>query len=299
MGKVVIEEIQCKALINHVSGESLPFHWTINPYRGCQHACTYCFTPGTHSHLGPDMGRDFDTRISVKINAPEVLKQELRSPTWRGQFIALGTACDPYEPVEQKYQLTRRILEVLRDFRNPVSITTKGALIPRDMDILVELSECAFCSVNFSVSTLDEKVWKLTEPQTPHPMKRLQAMEKLVKAGIRAGVMLAPVLPGLSDSPEALERVVRAASEHGAEFLASNVLHLRPGSREWYMPFIREAHPHLNPLYAQLYCGPYAPEEYTDHVLELVDSLRQRYGFTAHSRPPAVPTGGLQMALGL
>jgi DNA repair photolyase len=297
VGKVLFEEVLCKSLINRVHGDRLPFHWTINPYRGCQHACVYCFARSTHAYLGMDVGRDFDTRISVKVNAPEVLRQELRSPAWRGQLIALGTACDPYEPAEQKYQLTRRILEVLRDFHNPVSITTKGVLITRDLELLVELSGRAHCSVNFSVGTVDEKVWKLAEPQTPKPMRRLEAMERLAKAGIRTGVLLAPILPGLSDSPEGLEATVKAAAEHGAQYLAPNVLHLRPGSREWFMPFIREAYPHLNPLYTRLYKGPYAPEEYTERVLALVDALRERYRFNPRVQTITAPTGGLQMAL--
>jgi DNA repair photolyase len=247
--------------------------------------------------MNPD--RDFDTRISVKVNAAEVLRQELRAPTWRGHLIALGTACDPYEPAEQKYRLTKGILEALRDFRNPVSITTKGNLIVRDLGLLKELGERAFCSVNFSVGSVDEETWRMTEPQAPKPIKRLQAMEKLAKAGIHVGVLLAPILPGVSDSPEALEATVRAASEYGAQFIAANVLHLRPGSREWYMPFVRESYPHLNPLYSRLYRGPCAPEEYTQRILALVEELRQRYGFLAHRELPKVPAGGLQMALAL
>ena len=299
MAQVIFEEVQCKSLINRVHGDHLPFRWTINPYRGCQHACVYCFARGTHTYLGMNPGRDFDTRISVKVNAPEVLRQELRASTWRGQLIALGTACDPYEPAEQKYRLTRGILEALRDFHNPVSITTKGTLIVRDLGLLKELSQRAFCSVNFSVGSVDEEVWKMTEPQAPKPIKRLQALEKLAKAGVRVGVLLAPILPGLSDSPEALEATVRAASEYGAQFIAPNVLHLRPGSREWYMPFVRESYPHLNPLYARLYAGPYAPEEYTERIMALVEELRQRYGFLAHRELPTAPAGGLQMALAL
>ena len=142
MPKVVLEEVYCKALLNRVHPQSgMHFRWTINPYRGCQHACTYCFARGTHAYLGMDVGRDFDTRIGVKVNAPDVLRSELRSPTWRGELIGLGTACDPYEPAEQKYEITRRILGLLRDFRNPVTITTKGTLVTRDVDILVEMAE--------------------------------------------------------------------------------------------------------------------------------------------------------------
>lgn len=278
MPRVVLEETLCKSLLNRVQGNALPFRWTANPYRGCQHACLYCFARGTHEYLGYNAGREFDTRIVVKTNAPEALRQELRSPSWRGELVALGTACDPYEPAELKYQLTRRILETFRDFHNPVSLTTKGTLVTRDVDVLQELGARAFLQVNVSVATVDEAVWKVMEPQTPKPIKRLEAVEQLARAGVRVGVLLAPIIPGLTDSPEALEAVVRQAAEHGAQFLAPNVLHLKPGSREWFMPFIREAYPHLNPLYARLYRGAYAPDRHTDEVLAVVRDLRRRYG---------------------
>ena len=300
MPKVVFEEVQCKSLLNRVHGEALPFRWSINPYRGCQHACTYCFARGTHEFLGYTPGREFDTRIVVKVNAPEVLRQELRSPSWRGELVALGTACDPYEPAEQKYELTRRILAAMRDFCNPVSITTKGVLVTRDLDVLSELTERGSVQVNFSVATLDEGVWKQMEPMTPKPAKRLEAMAQLARAGVRTGVLLAPILPGLTDSPESLEAVVRAAAEHGAQYLAPNVLHLKPGSREWFMPFVREAYPHLNPLYARLYRGVYAPEGYTEQVLAVVERLRHRYGLDPPKadRATVMPQPrGLQLAL--
>ncbi|MBM3946001.1 MAG: radical SAM protein, partial [SAR202 cluster bacterium] len=262
-----------------------------------QHACHYCFARGTHEFLGYSAGRDFDTRIVVKTNAPDVLRRELRSPSWRGELVALGTACDPYEPAEQKYQLTRRILQAFRDFRNPVSITTKGVLVTRDLDVLVAMAEQGHVQVNFSVATTDDAVWKQMEPMTPRPSKRLVAMELLARTGIRTGVLLAPIIPGITDSPENLEAVVKAAADHGADYLASNVLHLKPGSREWFMPFVREAYPHLNPLYERLYRGPYAPNRYTEEVLNLVDSLRRRYGLDGRRVVQATPSRGGQLTL--
>jgi DNA repair photolyase len=244
-------------------------------------------------------GPDFDTYIMVKINAPDVLRAELRSPQWRRELIALGTACDPYEPAEARYQLTRHILAALRDFRNPLSVTTKGTLVTRDLDLLLELSRVTFCRVNFSLATIDDGVWRQTEPGAPRPSKRLEAMARLAKAGVSTGVLLAPIIPGLTDSPQGLESTVRAAVEHGAQFLASNVLHLRPGSREWFMPFLREAYPHLGPLYSRLYRGPYAPEEYTQGILDLIERLRQRYGLAERPQAPEMRLGGLQLALGL
>lgn len=300
MPRVVFEEVPCKSLLNRVQGDALPFRWTANPYRGCQHACLYCFARGTHEFLGYSPGRDFDTRIVVKTNAPEVLRAELRSPSWRGEIVALGTACDPYEPAEQRYQLTRRVLQAFRDFHNPVSITTKGVLVTRDLDVLVALAERTSVQVNFSVATTDEALWKQMEPMTPKPSKRLEAMELLARTGVRTGVLLAPIIPGVTDSPDNLEAVIKAAADHGADYLAPNVLHLKPGSREWFMPFVREAYPHLNPLYERLYRGPYAPDRYTEQVLAVVDGLRRRYGLDPRRADCAITTPrsrGAQLAL--
>ena len=297
MSRVIFEEIQCKSLINRVRGDYVPFRWTINPYRGCQHACVYCFARPTHEYLGYNSGRDFDERIVVKVNAPEVLRQEMRHPRWRGELIALGTACDPYEPAEKKYQLSRRILEALRDFHNPVSVTTKSVLVLRDLDILKELSQVVTVNVNFSISTLDRDLWRAMEPRTPEPSRRLKAMEQLAKAGINTGVLLAPILPSVTDSEENLEAVVKAAVEHGASYLASNVLFLQPGTREWFMPFIREAYPHLTADYLRLYKGAYAPKDYTSRVLGLVDELRRRWRLEPRVQSSPKPVGQLVLAI--
>ena len=294
-----VEEIPCKSLINRVYGERIPFRWTINPYRGCQHACVYCFARGTHEFLGYDGGRQFDTRIIVKINAPEVLRKELKRAGWRRELIALGTACDPYEPAERRYEITRRILEALRDAANPVAITTKSVMVRRDIDVLGALAQTARVRVNFSVGSMDDRVWQKTEPGTPRPLRRLEAMQALVEAGIPAGVLMAPIIPALSDSEESMEAVVAAAVEHKAQFLGANVLHLRPGSREWFMPFLREAHPHLLPQYRRLYRGAYAPERYTEEVMAKIDELRSRYGL--HERGAMTQgeeRGQLALALG-
>ncbi len=286
MATPFFEEIEVKSVINKVDTPLLPFRWTINPYRGCQHACVYCFARNTHTYLGYNAGKDFNQRIVVKINAPEVLRTELRRPRWKREFIALGTACDPYEPAEREYLITRRILQTLLEFANPVGITTKSNLVLRDMDVLTELAQVASVSVNFSIATLKEETWRLIEPGTPKPMKRLQAMERLSRAGIRTGVLLAPILPEITDSEENLEEVVRQAAQHGAHFIAPNVLHLRPGSREWFLPFLREAYPHLTPEYLRLYRrGAYAPRAYTERIIGLVQRLRDRWGLAGRESP--------------
>ena len=295
MPQAAIEEIQSKTALNRINVPWLPFRWTLNPYRGCQHACVYCFARGTHSYLGYDGGRQFDQRIAVKVNLPEVLHQELQRPSWNRELIALGTACDPYEPAERRYEITRRLLQVLRRFANPVSITTKGVLIQRDIDLLQQLNAVARVRVNFSIGTVDEAIWKATEPGTPSPWRRLEAMQHLVESGIPAGVMMAPIIPQLSDAPEQLEAVVRAAAAHRAQFLAPNVLHLRPGSREWFMPFLREAFPHLLPEYQRMYRGSYAPHQYTQEILSRVDDLRERWGL--NERQPLMDQRRGQLAL--
>jgi DNA repair photolyase len=293
---VVFEEIECKSAVHRIATNSLPFRWTLNPYRGCQHACTYCFARGTHQHLGYDAGRDFESRIIVKVNAAEMLRQDLGRPGWQRELIAIGTACDPYQAAELKYSLTHRILRVLRDFANPTSIVTKSPLVVRDADVLESLAREAELSVSFSIATLDEEIWKRIEPGTAKPQKRLDAMRLLSERGIRCGVLLAPVLPGLTDAPEDLERVVEAAREHGASFVHDNVLYLKPGTKEWFMPFLREAYPHLSERYAKYYRGAYAPNTYTQDVHRTIGNLRRKYDLIPPER--IMPSAGqLQLAM--
>ena len=296
MPDVIFEEIECKSALNRVAAPNMPFRWTLNPYRGCQHACTYCFARGTHEFLGYDSGRDFETRVVVKVNAPEMLRQDLSRESWRRELVAIGTACDPYQQAELKYGLTHRILKVMAERANPVSLITKSPHIIRDADTLESLAEVAALTVNFSVSTLDDDVWRRIEPETAKPVKRLQAMKLLSERGIRCGVLLAPVLPGLTDDPASLERVVEAAREHGASFVHDNVLYLKPGTREWFLPFLREAYPHLSERYAKYYRGAYAPRTYTQEVHRTVDGLRRKYGLV----PPAdVAPGAGQLQLAM
>ena len=211
MAGAEVQEIFCKTLLNRIDVPDFQFRWTLNPYRGCRHACTYCYARPTHEFLGLDSGREFEQRVFAKVNAPEILRQELRRPKWQREAIAIGTASDPYEPAEAQYELTRRILQVLWEFENPVSITTKGVLVRRDLDVLQELGDVADVRVTFSVGSIDEKVWKLTEPGTPSPMARLEAMQFLVENGVQAGVMMAPLLPGISDYAESIDAVAEAA----------------------------------------------------------------------------------------
>ena len=247
-------------IINEVPAASrLPFRYTINAYRGCSHACRYCFARPTHEYLGLDTGRDFDTKIVVKVNAVERLRAELRSSRWAGDHIAMGTNTDPYQRCEGKYHLTRGIVQVLGEAANPFSILTKSTLVLRDLDVLGEAARRTPVRVNFSIGTLDEGVWRSTEPGTPHPARRVEAVRRLNDAGIPCGVLVAPVLPGLSDAPEQLEAVARACAEAGAVSISTIGLHLRPGVREHFMAWLGQEHPELVPEYERRYRRAYLP----------------------------------------
>ena len=241
------------------------------------HACVYCFARPTHTYLDMDAGKDFETKIVVKVNAPDVLRRELSAKRWKGEHIAMGTGTDPYQRLEGRYRLMRGIIEALIDHRNPFSILTKGTLITRDLDLLVRAAEHAPISAAFSIGTMDEQVWRETEPGTPNPKARIEAVRTLVDAGIPTGVLMAPVLPGISDRPEQLRAVVEAAIDAGASHVSPIMLHLRPGVREEFLPWLQEAHPDLLERYEELYRKPYGPK----HDRE---QLSRRVGAMTHGR---------------
>jgi DNA repair photolyase len=254
-------EVESKSIINHVPGNYLPFSWTINPYRGCSHACVYCFARSTHTFLEMDAGKDFETKIVVKVNAPELLRKELRRKSWMGERIAMGTNTDPYQRAEGKYELMPRIIKTLTEYRNPFSILTKGTLVLRDLDLLIEANEVAEVSTAFSIGTLDEDVWRKSEPGTPHPRKRVEAVRTLNDAGIPCGVLMAPILPGISDRDDQMKATLEACIDAGATHVSPILLHLRPKVREVYMEWLRDAYPDLLPRYEGMYKGSYAPQE--------------------------------------
>jgi DNA repair photolyase len=252
--------VRAKRIINAVpAGARLPFRYTVNAYRGCSHACTYCFARPSHAWLGLGIGEDFERRIVVKVNAVERLRAELDDPAWRGDAIAMGTNTDPYQRAEGAYRLTRGIIEVLGERANPFSILTKSTLILRDVDVLAWAATRTQVSTALSVGTLDDEVWRRTEPGTPHPRRRLEAVARLNEAGIPCGVLVAPVIPGLSDRPDQVEAVVRASLDAGAVAVTPVLLHLRPGVREHFLGELARWRPDLLPAYERLYVRPYAP----------------------------------------
>jgi DNA repair photolyase len=272
-------EVEAKSVINKVPAASrMPFRYTINPYRGCSHACSYCFARPTHTYLDMNAGRDFESKIVVKVNAPDVLRRELAKRSWKGDHIAMGTNTDPYQRAEGRYKLMRGILEALRDARNPFSILTKGTLILRDVDLLQDAASHAPVSAAFSIGTMDEQVWRRTEPGTPHPKARMEAVRALGEAGIPTGVLLAPVLPGISDAPRQLRDVVAAAIDAGATHVSPVLLHLRPGVREEFLPWLEREYPELVPRYRALYARPYAPNGARRELSGRVTSLIRAMG---------------------
>jgi len=245
--------VRAKRIINHVKGAPFGFEYTINAYRGCSHACVYCFARPTHAYLDLNIDEDFDRKIVVKVNAVERLRAELRPRIWGGDLIAMGTNTDPYQRCEGKYRLTRGIVETLIEHSNPFSILTKSTLVLRDKELIAEARKRAHVRVDFSIGTLDEEVWKATEPGTPHPMQRVRAVEQLNAAGIDCGVLVAPILPGLSDAPEQLDAVTRACQDAGAVSITRVGLRLRPGVKEVYYAHLAQTHPHLVDWYKRLY----------------------------------------------
>jgi DNA repair photolyase len=269
------QEITCRSALNPVKG--MPFAWTLNPYRGCTHGCHYCFARRyqTQFELGP--GDEFSSLIFVKVNFAEVLRRELDKPSWAREQVALGTATDPYQPIEGHYKLTRRSLEALIVGRTPVGIVTKGPMVVRDVDLLAELSRVARCTVCVSVPTVDEDAWRTLEPGTAHPHQRLRAVRTLRDAGIHAGVLMAPVVPGFTTQTSKLEATIKACADHGAAFMGANLLYLKGGTKDHFMGFLRQSFPEMARSYQRLYPGAHAAPEYAATVRALIEMLQERH----------------------
>ena len=269
------QEVICRSALNPVKG--MPFNWTLNPYRGCTHGCHYCFARRYHVQFELNSDDAFSSVILVKRNFVEVLRKELDKTSWKREYVAVGTATDVYQPIEGQYKLTRASLEALALARTPAGIITKGPMIVRDKDVLQELSKRAGCTVYVSVPTVDEEAWRTLEPGTAHPLQRLRAVRELNDAGVRAGVLMNPIVPGLTAQPARLEQTIKAIADHGAAFMGANLLYLKDGTRAHFMNYLEKHFPVLATKYRTLYRGAYAPESYAKAVRGMVRMLQKRY----------------------
>ena len=281
-------EEPCKSALNRVRG--MMFSWSLNPYMGCVHQCTFCYVRAFERRADRPSDDRYGTSIRVKINVAEVLRRELARPSWAHEQVVVGAATDPYQPAEGRYRLTRSCIEALADAHNPFSIITRGPLILRDLDVLQEASRRASVGVTFSVPTLDERIWRTTEPGTAPPRQRLRVLKRLVDGGINASVGMAPILPGISDKPESLREVVRAAREAGATGVWANVLNLRPGTREHFLAHLSEDWPEEAERYERLYARrAYLGKDVTGPVQAAVSELRREYDISDRRRKKLAP----------
>src|SRR3954453_8449462 len=282
------QEITCRSALNPVKG--MAFNWTLNAYRGCTHACHYCFARRyqTQFELGPD--DHFSTVIFVKANFVDVLRRELDKPTWEREQVAVGTATDPYQPIEGHYKLTRGSLQALLAARTPIGLVTKGPMVVRDRDLLAELGRTTGCTVYMSVPTVDEDAWRALEPGTAHPVQRLRAVRQLRDAGVTAGVLMAPVVPGFTTQPSKLEATIKAIADHGAAFMGANIMYLKEGTKDHFMKFLSAEFPEMVAGYGRLYAGAYAPADYVKAVRGMIDTIQQRYDLRPRARKPAEPS---------
>jgi DNA repair photolyase len=300
-------EIECKSAVHRVQG--MPYlKWSLNPYGGCVHRCRFCFAVQYRVVAEQGTQQDFGTRLFIKTNFVEVLGRELRRPGLQGEHLTLGTATDPYQPVEGRYRLTRGALALMCEHANPLSLLTKSPLVIRDADLLGKLAHIASAEVFFSITTVDLDLWRIVEPGTANPFNRLRAMRTLRAAGVTAGVMMAPILPGLTDSAASIEAVAAAARDHDAAHLSTAALRLAPHVKEFYMGFISDEYPDLLPRYKRAYPGAYAPRDYREKLQERINRIRAHYGFgsdgrleprVSEARRPPVPRRGPQLALPL
>jgi DNA repair photolyase len=282
MTGIQYREEPCRSALNRVTG--MAFRWSLNPYMGCVHRCTFCYVRAFERRADRPSDERYGQTIRVKVNVADVLARELARPSWARELVAVGAATDPYQPAEGRYRLTRGCLGVLARARNPLSLITRGPMIVRDADVLQEASRRAAVDVNFSIPTLDGEIWRKTEPGTAPPRQRLRALRVLVDAGIKAGVGMAPLLPGISDRPELLAEVVRGAREAGATHVWCNLLYLQPGTREHFLEHLARDWPEELARYQKLYARPYLDKRDAEPTRTEVAALRAQHGIADRRR---------------
>lgn len=288
---MVFHEVEAKSALNRVPAASrMPFTWTVNPYRGCSHGCVYCFARNTHTYLDLDAGADFDSQIVVKVNIGRVLERELRAPRWRREPVAMGTNTDPYQRVEGRYRLMPGIVGALARSGTPFSVLTKGTVLARDLPQLTAAAADVPVSLGVSIALLERPLQSRLEPGTPSPAARLDLVRRITDAGLDCGVMVAPVLPLLTDSAEALDALFAQIGAAGASGATVIALHLRPGTREWFRAWLAREHPRLVERYARLYArGSYVAPDYRAALAERVRPLLRKHGLDRGVGMPRTP----------
>ena len=272
------QSIECNSFLHHFNKKFLPFNWGANPYRGCEHSCPYCFARYTHEYLGYNSDTEFDNKILEKVNAADVLEKELSRPGWKREAVNLGSVCDPYQPTEKKFEITRQVLEVFAKHNNPLFVGTKSNLILRDLDILSEMATRTILLVNVTISTLDDNIRSKIEPRAATTDERLDAVKQLSDAGVTVGILFMPIFPYLTDDFENINGVVKAVSDAGAKDMVPGVLDLRASCRNRVLSLIKEEFPDLLPKYLALYKTAYAPKDYVGEIYRAVEIARKRCG---------------------
>jgi len=298
MARATYDLIECKSALNKV--QNMGFGWSLNPYRGCVHACMYCYARANHLHLGLNAAEDFETQLFVKTNFVEVLRRELARPSWKREEVAIGTATDPYQPIEGKYRLTKGALNALADFATPAHIVTKSPLVIRDIDELRRLEERAGVRVCLTITTLDETIWRAMEPGTAPPKQRIRALSMLAEAGVPCGIFFAPVLPRLTDSEEAMRSLMQAAKDAGASFVWSGPLRLGADIRPIYLSAIEQHYPELLARYERNYRTADAPKTYREFLRARIHKIRDEVGLSgegARPKPRHLEDAPTQLAL--
>lgn len=298
MARATYEHIECKSALNKV--QNMGFGWSLNPYRGCVHACMYCYARANHLHLGLNAAEDFETQLFVKTNFVNVLRRELARPSWKREEVAIGTATDPYQPIEGKYQLTKGAIIALADFSTPAHIVTKSPLVIRDIDELLRLDERAGVRVCLTITTLDEDIWRAMEPGTAPPRQRIRAIRMLAEAGVPCGIFFAPVLPRLTDGEAAIRNLFQTAKDAGARFVWSGPLRLAADIRPIYLSAIERHYPELLDRYERNYRTADSPKTYRDFLRERIHRIRDEVGLSgddARPKPRPLTPEATQLAL--
>ncbi|MCK4730716.1 MAG: radical SAM protein [Candidatus Aenigmarchaeota archaeon] len=279
------QSIECKSFLHKISNKFLPFNWGANPYRGCEHSCPYCFARYTHEYLGYNKDAEFDNKILVKMNAAEVLEKELSRKTWKNESVNLGSVCDPYQPAEKKFEITKQVLKVFAKHRTPLFVCTKSSLILRDIDLLSEMAKTSNLMVNITLTTLDENICKKIEPRASSADERLDAIKQLSDAGVTIGVLFMPIFPYLTDSVESINQTTKAVRDAGANDLIPGILGLKSSCKDRVLSMIKKEYPILYSRYLTLYKKAYAPKDYTKRIYKIIEIARRKYNMEKFELP--------------